>query len=236
MLSLDSPRWQSLSHAYGDAADAPAMLRELAHDMDEAWEFLWSALYHQGSSYTATYAAVPHVVDLAARVPAADRTRARCLAFVGAVALSGGAAPLPEDLRADYIAAQQSARPLAIEALDAGAAPRSTVTSLLVTLAALDGDRDLASILEGFIDDELHLRCPGCRVDLVGTIDGNTLRIAREDEAGEPVGLRTIISPALHPRAGIHPALASALALVEGTATCPACHTRFVVRGALRDA
>lgn len=212
------------------------MLRELAHDMDAAWEFLWSALYHQGSIYTATYAAVPHVVDLAARVPAADRTRARCLAFVGAVALSGDAAPLPEELRADYSAAQQRARPLVVEALDAGAASRSTVASLLVTLAALDGDLDLASLLEGFIDEELHLRCPGCRVDLVGPIDGNTLRIARENEAGEPVGERTIVSPALHPRGGIPPALAAALALVEGTATCPGCHTAFVVRGALRDA
>lgn len=29
MVELDSPRWQTLSHAYGSAADIPDLLRQL---------------------------------------------------------------------------------------------------------------------------------------------------------------------------------------------------------------
>jgi len=48
-LSLDSPRWRELVHAYGSAADMPALLRRLdalpSADADaEPWFSLWSAL------------------------------------------------------------------------------------------------------------------------------------------------------------------------------------------------
>lgn len=41
MLALDAPRWQSLSHAYSDAADVPAMLGQLEHDTEDAWDRVW---------------------------------------------------------------------------------------------------------------------------------------------------------------------------------------------------
>ena len=72
MLSLDNPRWSELRHAYGDAADIPALLRTLASStgpkasyQDEPWFSLWSSLCHQGDVYTASYAAVPHIVRIA---------------------------------------------------------------------------------------------------------------------------------------------------------------------------
>jgi hypothetical protein len=48
MLSLDSPRWATLQHAYGDASDIPALLRQLTHfppsdGNKEPWFTLWSA-------------------------------------------------------------------------------------------------------------------------------------------------------------------------------------------------
>jgi hypothetical protein len=74
MLSLDSPRWTTLQHAYGDASDIPALLRQLADfppsDGDkEPWFTLWSALAHQGDVYSASFAAVPHVVGALATNP-----------------------------------------------------------------------------------------------------------------------------------------------------------------------
>lgn len=74
-LPLDDPKWAQLSHAYGPAADIPLLLRELrdfpsSDDYrDEPWFTLWSSLCHQGDVYSASFAAVPHIVDAAAGDP-----------------------------------------------------------------------------------------------------------------------------------------------------------------------
>jgi hypothetical protein len=72
MLALDDPQWSRLSHAYGPAADTPGLLRTLASSTlparayeDEPWFSLWSSLCHQGDVYDASYAAVPHIVEIA---------------------------------------------------------------------------------------------------------------------------------------------------------------------------
>jgi hypothetical protein len=49
MLSLDSPRWSELRHAYGSASDMPALLRQLggfpsSRNNEEPWYSIWSAL------------------------------------------------------------------------------------------------------------------------------------------------------------------------------------------------
>jgi hypothetical protein len=68
MLSLDSPRWAELQHAYGAASDTPGLLRQLSTlppcDLEkEPWAMLWSSLAHQGDVYPASFAAVPHVIS-----------------------------------------------------------------------------------------------------------------------------------------------------------------------------
>lgn len=69
MVSLDSPIWARLQHAYGSADDIPALLREIAAEPDTSspsegpWFDLWSALCHQGDVYSASFAAVPHIVQ-----------------------------------------------------------------------------------------------------------------------------------------------------------------------------
>ena len=75
MLDLHSPRWQELDHAYGHAGDIPALLEQLAAlPGDDAgagpWFHLWSALAHQGDVYSASFAAVPHVISALASAPA----------------------------------------------------------------------------------------------------------------------------------------------------------------------
>ncbi|MDL2402868.1 hypothetical protein [Rhizobium mayense] len=72
MLSLDDPRWKELLHAYGNAEDVPELLSVLGSspgpkvDVNvEPWHSLWSCLCHQGDVYTASYAAVPHIVKIA---------------------------------------------------------------------------------------------------------------------------------------------------------------------------
>lgn len=62
-----------MQHAYGDAGDVPDLLQALATStgpkagsQDEPWFSLWSSLCHQGDVYTASYVAVPHIVQIAA--------------------------------------------------------------------------------------------------------------------------------------------------------------------------
>lgn len=75
MLSLRSPRWNELQHAYGAAGDIPALLEQLdslpKDDGESApWFPLWSALAHQGDVHSASFAAVPHVIAALSKSPA----------------------------------------------------------------------------------------------------------------------------------------------------------------------
>jgi hypothetical protein len=103
LLDLDSPRWSELTHAYGDAADIPELLRQLegvptsTYD-SEPWFSLWSALAHQGDVYSASFAAVPHVVRVIASAPArADSSYFHFPAWVEVCRARAGM-PIPSDL------------------------------------------------------------------------------------------------------------------------------------------
>ena len=74
MLELGSPRWRGLSDAYGSATKIPELLRQLSalpgdDGSCEPWCILWSALAHQGEVYSASFAAVPHVIAAIASSP-----------------------------------------------------------------------------------------------------------------------------------------------------------------------
>ena len=71
LILLESEQWHELKHAYGKASDIPGLLTQLSHNTgpksnyrDEPWFSLWSALCHQGDVYSASYAAVPHIVEI----------------------------------------------------------------------------------------------------------------------------------------------------------------------------
>lgn len=74
MLSLDSPHWKELEHAYGAASDTPELLRQLdsfptSEGESEPWFTIWSSLAHQGDVYSASFAAVPHVINALSKEP-----------------------------------------------------------------------------------------------------------------------------------------------------------------------
>lgn len=69
---LDETDWAALSHAYGAADDVPALLRQAASDGDAAGEAiseLYGNIFHQGTVYSATVAAVPFLAELARSAP-----------------------------------------------------------------------------------------------------------------------------------------------------------------------
>lgn len=68
MLPLDDKRWRSLEGGYRMPYDASSPLRALerAEDLEPIWKELWDELHHQGDVGVASYAAVPHIVRIAA--------------------------------------------------------------------------------------------------------------------------------------------------------------------------
>ncbi len=168
MLSLDDPRWGELRHAYGPATDVPEMLRRLARrpkrqpdgDPLDPWEDLWSSLCHQSSLYTATYAAAPHIVEIAAGVPPPDRID--LCAFIGLISRpTRRDDPVPDDLVADYDSARVRARGLLLETLLEGQPSKDAIPYLLHGIVAVhgavdDGDSSLLSVFDG---DTI---CPSC--------------------------------------------------------------------------
>lgn len=107
MLSLSSPRWSELQHAYGSAADIPALLAQLESLPDsgsdeEPWFSLWSALAHQGDVYSASFAAVPFVIEALASNPVeAGFVYFQFPAWVE-ICRQRNATAIPEDLAAPY--------------------------------------------------------------------------------------------------------------------------------------
>ena len=125
MLDLNSPRWHELTHAYGEASDIPALLKDLktapppADGQSEPWFSLWSALCHQTDVYTASYAALPHVVALAAAKPAGERLEyINFIATVEAYRHKAGAPPVPADLEGAYLTSIEQAGGLILECLE----------------------------------------------------------------------------------------------------------------------
>ena len=115
VLSLDSENWSQLADAYGAATDTPDLLAKLAdypsrdgYD-SEPFFSLWSSLCHQGDTYTAAYAAVPHMLRFAEAEP--ERITYDFLLLPTSIEiarLTGRGPEIPDQLKGAYEAAIQS--------------------------------------------------------------------------------------------------------------------------------
>jgi HEAT repeat protein len=80
---LDQIDWASLRHAYGQASDVPDLLRALLSSKTkvrhEAIYELFGTLYHQGTVYSASAAAVPFLYELLTAPNVRDKSCLACL-------------------------------------------------------------------------------------------------------------------------------------------------------------
>ena len=114
MLPLDSAEWNKLRHAYGSASDIPDMLRQLErfppHEGCESppYYMLWSSLCHQDDVYTASYAALPHIIRVLAIAPTRAHWDFFLLPACIEIARAKGRGPaIPIELEEAYHAALQ---------------------------------------------------------------------------------------------------------------------------------
>ena len=153
MLSLESHRWSELQHAYGTAQNIPAYLQQLKDfpredSQKEPWETLWSSLAHQGDVYSASFAAVPHVVSVIASAP--DKVSFSYFSFPACVEIGriNKNVEIPNDLRASYFDALAQ-----LPVLVGAASNRKWDTSfLLVALAAIAAAKGQTTIAEAVLE------------------------------------------------------------------------------------
>ncbi|MFH8620514.1 hypothetical protein ACH4A8_01195 [Streptomyces vietnamensis] len=234
--------WPQLSHAYGSAEDIPALLARIASEpRSELWNDLWSALCHQGSVYSASFAALPWLADMAENEDRGQVVNALNLA--GAI-MAGAEQPHGAgDVRTQHSAEIATLLASANRHLRT-ATDRDEYIYLLESMLGFEGvvgwSEDLAW---GLGNEEFQVSCPGCETDLFIVLGERGFFCTSEDYAlsDDDIETRPLrptsppdlegIGRRLHDIAltdGQHD-VAHALTYVFGGATCPDCETDFSV-------
>lgn len=166
MLSLGDPRWSTLTDAFGKSSGIPKLLAQAEKlpedtgDGAEPYFSLWSALCHQGDVYTASYAAVPHLVRIVEQDP--RKFRWTLLLMVHAIEFGrteGRGPPIPDDL----IEAYQLARARVPSIASALLQNDLTELEMRVVLAACASAKGFSSLAEAITEltPENTKRLPG---------------------------------------------------------------------------
>ena len=186
VLPLDSDRWKRLGHAYGSAGGIPPMLRgikERGFLVEDDLELLWGGLYHQGTIYTATYAAAPHMLSLIDALPL--KGQHELLTFLGRVAGSWDGDLIPDDLKPAYKETMSAAASKAIALLESPDLDSVQFTYLLLSITALIGRRELSELLEAsLVNEEVWARCPLCADSLRFDTASAPFRVRAVNELG----------------------------------------------------
>lgn len=165
MLPLDDPRWATVSSCYGERSVATLLQKlltvplPLPHREHEPtlWDELFGELYHQGTLYPATIAAMPHLVRLVARVEPPGRAEwLSGIAEIEAMRTLGDVydpeGQITPELMTAYEQALRDVVPLVQEAIEAGARwegvkSEVTLATLLSLLAFAQRERRLGFLL-----------------------------------------------------------------------------------------
>ncbi|WNO73274.1 hypothetical protein [Streptomyces sp. AM8-1-1] len=158
--------WSQLSHAYGPADDIPRLLDDAESDpAGPAWDSLWSCLCHQGTVYSASFAALPRLAAMAQRFSATDRQAPLVLA--GAIVAGVDRPHGCDDPHISHAADIATLIRLTEEILrhpEVDAAP-DTYVCLLETLLSLEGAEVWGGQLDGLNSEEYEVPCPRCEAE-----------------------------------------------------------------------
>ncbi|MER7173419.1 hypothetical protein [Streptomyces mesophilus] len=240
--------WSTLHHAYGTAQDIPGLLADISPDpQDPGWEALWSRLCHQGTVYSASYAALPALADTARRWSAAERRSPLYLA--GAIVASIDRPDGGDDPHLSHPAAIAELRELTEEALREPGLTEDALNyvQLLGTLLSLEGVQVWGEQIDGLNGEEYELPCPACETEnfivfgehgYFSTTDSMYMRHTPARHLPlrpqDPSAMRGLAG-SLHTRmaADGHPDLAQKLTYVFGSAQCADCELPFGVAEAV---
>ena len=245
-LELNSPEWGHLEDAYGTADQIPQLLADLEGGSEAALDELFSCICHQMSVYSASIAALPHLIAIAYRLEANPKLQRDVLCLAGAICESRDYARELE--RSEYADAAIAALPDAIrlsrEVLGKATDHHAGIY-LINSIAAFNQMQEVARVVEGFSDEEFPLECPSCSVDLYVWPCPEGLFVAAEDPVAYAKTARTFVSKGLSgestresdlqwllAESANAPSLAdvrSKLPFLFGDASCPKCGHTFAL-------
>jgi hypothetical protein len=155
----------------GDATWVPTWLQHL-HDRPRDFAHLsdgWPALSSENTTWSAAYAAMPHLVQIASRVQAAERFEyVVALGFIVRDQVSGdpfGPMGLRPYLAEGFRAAIEPALRLAAEVVGLPQPGERELRYVLMAVSALQGYQVLAECIDRLDDDEV---CPPYAESLAG--------------------------------------------------------------------
>ena len=153
MLPLFDAKWATLLGGYRVPYDPSEALSRLGQGQD-AWQELWSELHHQGDVGEASYAAVPHLVRIAAD---AMQRSWNFYALVSTIEIERhrkSNPPLPRWLSDDYSVALRGMQSLALNDLPLRDDSLS-VQAILAALALCRGQAKLGALISSLDESEL---------------------------------------------------------------------------------
>jgi len=238
------PEWSLLQDAYGPADRVPGLLARASAETDlaaDVWGELWSRLCHQGTVYSASYAAIPWLAIMASGQPLAALVPPVLLA-AGIIASGDG----PEGtslVRSRY--AQQIRHFSTIAQVSLGLAEEPVdFVYALQSLAVFEDLGVWQRTVDRLVDGEFEAECPTCSDHLYLEVgDGRPFVTTDPDapaECGTPMTPPNPDQLAESEERLLHLALqhnqlevAAWLLPLFGQATCPSCRTSFEVPTAL---
>jgi hypothetical protein len=250
--------WRSLRHAYGNAADVSGLLDELSPDSQaEVWGKLWSRICHQGTVYSASFAALPVLASAAERWSPTQRVQAVVLA--ACILTSHDVCGSSRDtlLRpVEWVVPRF--RDLCNESLAETGLSKNDFIYLLQAARSFEGDRFWGQQLDHLASGEFSGTCPYCGVDLFLVI-GQYGFFTTAEEWVQPAGgkpgavvprpgiKRTPIEPKVdelpevgrwlfeRARGAQQEEVAHWIKCVFGTTVCPSCGGTFEVQDAIAE-
>lgn len=233
--------WSTLKHAYGSATDLPALLAALSPDPDASvWYELWSRLCHQGTVYSASFAALP--VLLAAAEQWKPTERAQPIALASSILASKDAALRSVEWMIPRF------QHLCRESLAASGVSQVEFIYLLQAARSLDGDRFWGQKLDYLVSGEFPGACPHCGMELHLVIGEYGFFTTTEEWIHHPEGRRTAIEPkdGMLPEVGQwmferakaaqQDEVAKWISHVFGNSACPSCGSGIAVPDAIAAA
>ncbi|HUE70384.1 MAG TPA: hypothetical protein VMP01_05790 [Pirellulaceae bacterium] len=200
VVPLDSPRWNVLRHAYGQAGDTPDLIRAIRSESNPnyhdggAWFAVYSSLFHQHSVYSATYAAMPHLVQIGETGAIAQRVAVMCLA--GEILVFGCAdEPIPDDLLPGFESALDAVKRSSLktvrEAAGAGSMDRTGIDwnrgGLLLAFGGLRYPKSGFVVQLDYIVREAwraEAECPACGETMLAKWRAEGLATSKINEHG----------------------------------------------------
>jgi hypothetical protein len=235
-MNSHPPTWNQLQHAYGRASDIPGLLGDLQENPDSgvAWDQLWQAVCHQGTTYPASPHILPALLHFASQWP--PHLRLTPLDLAGAIA-----AAKETDLTG-FTDSITELRTIALQTLPSPQLDQRDRMYLIQAILAFEGDRQWGRNFDRLHDAGFTGICPHCGTALDFAIGEDGMFCCADDYVRNPAAPRTPILPAspeslnatgqkLHALCNLStdPDLPTFICHLFGTTTCPDCNTALEI-------